>query len=330
MTSTTPLLSPRAHARIRAVSTLTTILVALAAAVLSWHGLTLLGHQAGFGQLSVLLPIVIDGAMVGGAVHVLHASLTGVSTRWGWGMTLVGVAISTWGNVASAPQSGISAGIVHAVPPLALAAMVEATMRIIRHGITVGAAAQTPTSSSTPASAATAPTGQRPAPTPVPPTPPAPATRPAPSKPRASDLAATASSARVTPAAGGAAVRPTTPALPTEPVPEPVRREVVPAPALARPEPSSARTATAATPPLGLRAVPTPTLPAELEDLAAWVRAEISAGQTASAQRAVDAGIAASLSTAKRRLRALRDLDAAAFEAVPVARDEPQARVAGA
>lgn len=315
MTSTTPLLSPRAHARIRAVSTLTTILVALAAAVLSWHGLTLLGHQAGFGQLSVLLPIVIDGAMVGGAVHVLHASLTGVSTRWGWGwgMTLVGVAISTWGNVASAPQSGISAGIVHAVPPLALAAMVEATMRIIRHGITVGAAAQTPTSSSTPASAATAPTGQRPAPTPVPLSPPAPASRPAPSTPRASDLAVTASSARVTPAA-----------------PAPVRREVVPAPALARPEPLSARTATAATPPLGLRAVPTPTLPAELEDLAAWVRAEISAGQTASAQRAVDAGVVASLSTAKRRLRALRDLDAAAFETAPVTRDEPQVRVAGA
>lgn len=325
MTSTSQL-SVRAHARIRAVSTVTTILVALAAAVLSWHGLTLLGHQAGFGQLSVLLPIVIDGAMVGGAVHVLHASLTGVSTRWGWGMTLVGVAISTWGNVASAPTSGISAGIVHAVPPLALAAMVEATMRIIRHGITVGAAAQAATAPASSTTTAPRAVGERPAPAPVPPTPPAPATRPAPTSPRTADLSAQAAAPRtaVPSEVAGAAV-----AAPAQPV-VPARRDLEPAPALSRPAPTVAPKTVPMRATTGLRAVPTPSLPDELVDLAAWVRAEISAGRTASAQRAVDSELAASLSTAKRRLRALRELDADAFEAAPAAPAEPRARVAGA
>lgn len=326
MTSTTQLLSPRAHSRIRAVSTLTTILVALAAAVLSWHGLTLLGRQAGFGRLSVLLPIVIDGAMVGGAVHVLHASLTGVSTRWGWGMTLVGVAISTWGNVASAPQPGISAGIVHAVPPLALAAMVEATMRIIRHGITVGAAMQVAAPSPATVSTAQAPDrGARPAPTPVPPTPPAPGSQPVPRTSATVDLAAPA---RTSTAAVEPTVRPAGPAAPVEPA----RRD--PAPVLERPAPATSPGAPPTSGPVtsrpGLRAVPTPALPAELVDLAAWVRAEMSGGRTASAQRAVEAGLAASLSTAKRRLRALRELDETAFEVEQAGCEEMPARVAGA
>ncbi len=299
-------ISTRAHSRIRAVSTFTTIVVALAAAVLSWHGLTLLGQQAGFGSLSMLLPIVIDGAMVGGAVHVLHASLTGVSTRWGWGMTLVGVAISTWGNVVSAPQSGFSSAIVHAVPPLALAAMVEATMRIIRHGIANQDLAE-------PARAALLARESGPVePTvPVPPTPPAPKA-PVP-RPRttSSDLVSAPVSATPSPAG--------------------VRSEVF------APEPARARTVSQATPgasaaPVGprvpLRAVPAPVPSSDLDELASWMREEVAAGRTPSAARAFEAGLATSLSTAKRRIASVRSEHAHLLE-MPAAAQVSASRVVG-
>lgn len=128
-------ISSAADRRIRRVSTGATVVVALSAAVLSWRGLTMLGHSAGLGSLAVLLPLVIDGFMLVGALHVLHSELTGVSTAWGWTMTLAGVILSTWGNVASASVTTPASAIVHAIPALALAATVEATMRIIRRGI---------------------------------------------------------------------------------------------------------------------------------------------------------------------------------------------------
>lgn len=139
---TAPRISSSADRRIRYVSTGATVVVALSAAVLSWRGLTMLGHNAGLGDLAVLLPLVIDGFMLVGALHVLHSELTGVSTVWGWTMTLAGVTLSTWGNVAAAPATTPASAIVHAVPALALAATVEATMRIIRRGIGEGAEGQ--------------------------------------------------------------------------------------------------------------------------------------------------------------------------------------------
>lgn len=117
-------------------SSAVTVLVACACAVLSWHGLTMLGESVGMGALALLLPVVIDGSMLVGTLHVLHASLSGLSTAWGWTMTMAGVTLSTWGNVMSAPELTWTSAIVHAVPSLALAVSVEASMRIIRHGIT--------------------------------------------------------------------------------------------------------------------------------------------------------------------------------------------------
>ncbi|NKX94251.1 DUF2637 domain-containing protein [Sanguibacter hominis ATCC BAA-789] len=136
-------ISKVADRRIGAVATTTTVIVALAAAVLSWHGLTMLGQNAGLGGLAVLLPLVIDGTMLVGTLHVLHSEHTGMSTRFGWGLTMAGVVLSTWGNIAGATTTTIASTIVHAVPALALAASVEATMRIIRRRVHEAARATT-------------------------------------------------------------------------------------------------------------------------------------------------------------------------------------------
>ena len=128
--------APKTHDRIRLTVTVVTILVAACSATLSWHGLTQLGRHAGLGALAVFLPIVIDGSMLVGALHVRYSGLTGRSTKLGWTMTLCGLALSVWGNVAGAPDLSAASAIVHAVPAVALAASIEATMQITRQRAT--------------------------------------------------------------------------------------------------------------------------------------------------------------------------------------------------
>lgn len=136
------LLTPSAHRRIQAVASISTVVVALCAAAISWSGLAALGRAAGMETLSVLLPIVIDGGMVVGSLHVLHSNLAGVSARWGWLMTGVGAGLSVWGNVAGSTVGGLTAAITHLIAPLVLVATVEASMRIIRHSVAATAAAE--------------------------------------------------------------------------------------------------------------------------------------------------------------------------------------------
>lgn len=137
----TSILTNRADMIIKRVSTFALVVVALAAGALSWSGLTALGDQAGI-QFPILLPLVIDGAMLAGALGVLHAGLAGVSARWGWGMTIAGVIVSTWGNIVGSPEPGLVAAGVHSLPAIVLAACVEQQMRLTRHGIAAQAAAE--------------------------------------------------------------------------------------------------------------------------------------------------------------------------------------------
>lgn len=136
----TSILTNRADTIIKRVSTLALVIVALASGALSWSGLTALGEAAGIAY-PILLPLVIDGAMLAGALGVLHAGLAGVSARFSWGMTIIGVIVSTWGNVAGSPESGFTASLVHSLPALVLAACVEQQMRLVRSGIAAQAAA---------------------------------------------------------------------------------------------------------------------------------------------------------------------------------------------
>lgn len=133
-TKATPIqgLSPKAETAIRRLSTFTVFVLATGAAVLSFSGLQTLGVNAGFDpQLAWLLPLIVDGMVLTGSLGVVSASLVGISTWYPWTLTIIGVIISVWGNVASAPDDPVSKA-VHAIAPLTFALSVEGMLRIYR------------------------------------------------------------------------------------------------------------------------------------------------------------------------------------------------------
>jgi len=123
----------------RRFASLPLLVVFITALTLSWHGLAALGASAGIGGLSWLLPLVIDGTTLSGALAVVVATASGTSTRFGWALMLGGAAVSTYGNVAASPVSGFTAALTHAAAPLALALTLEAWLRTVRHDIALKA-----------------------------------------------------------------------------------------------------------------------------------------------------------------------------------------------
>lgn len=118
-------------------------IVALASAVLSWSGLTYLAVQADVpAHLAFLLPLSIDGSLVLGASLVIHGSLAGYGTGFGWLMTAFGVTLSIWGNIAAVSAHSLQSQVVHAIAPVCLFLSIEGLIRIIRHRITVSMEAQ--------------------------------------------------------------------------------------------------------------------------------------------------------------------------------------------
>lgn len=131
-------LSPRADRWIRRISTGAVIVLAIAAAILSYAGLVRLAEQAQIThRLSWLLPVVVDGLTLVGGLQVLHSVLAGVRSWYGWLLTLLGVACSVSGNVAASPPELLSR-CVHAAPPIVLALSLEAVLRISRHRAVAG------------------------------------------------------------------------------------------------------------------------------------------------------------------------------------------------
>lgn len=119
----------------RRVAGIPLVLVFIASLTLSWAGLTALGVRAGFGGISWLLPLVIDGTVMAGALSIVVATEHQTSTRFGWSVMIGGAAVSTYGNVAGADGSGWTAGFTHAIAPLALALTLEAWLRTVRRDI---------------------------------------------------------------------------------------------------------------------------------------------------------------------------------------------------
>lgn len=131
-TSPIPGLSRRAERTIQRLSTLTVVVVALGAAILSFSGLQTLAVVHGFDpRVAWLLPVIVDGTVLTGSLGVVAAGLVGIRTWYPWLLTLFGVAVSVWGNVASAPQDLVSQA-VHAIAPLTFALSVEGMLRIYR------------------------------------------------------------------------------------------------------------------------------------------------------------------------------------------------------
>lgn len=134
MASNNPIqgLSPKTETAIRRLSTVTVFILAAAAAVLSFQGLQTLAVKSGFDpMLAWLLPVIVDGMVLTGSLGVVAASLVGIKTWYPWTLTITGVIISVWGNVASAPDDYVSKA-VHAIAPLTFALSVEGMLRIYR------------------------------------------------------------------------------------------------------------------------------------------------------------------------------------------------------
>ena len=130
-------LSPLGAQRIRRVTIVTVLVLAAAAAVMSFAGLRELAILAGYPpELAWLLPLVIDGLVVTGSLGVVAASLVGIPTWYPWMLTWLGVIASVVGNVAVAEDDFLSRA-VHATPPLAFALAVEGLVRIYRVGAVV-------------------------------------------------------------------------------------------------------------------------------------------------------------------------------------------------
>lgn len=110
--------------------------VSLSSFSLSFAGVQSLGIAAGYNiWLASLLPICLDGLVLAGSIVILDAEVRGLSKRYGWLITLVGVSASVGVNIASAMSSGITAQLVHALPPVVLALTLEAWLATMRGSV---------------------------------------------------------------------------------------------------------------------------------------------------------------------------------------------------
>jgi len=136
------LLTPHADRVTRRISITAAALVALAACVLSFRGLQMLGAQSGFGSLSALFPIALDGMMLIGIMLTLRCSLLHVSTKYGWSLTLIGVAASVAGNIAGSNVQSNQALITHGSVPLIYMLSLEALFLVIKRDVIRESAAE--------------------------------------------------------------------------------------------------------------------------------------------------------------------------------------------
>jgi hypothetical protein len=125
-------LAPRTERLLQRASSLAVMVLAVGAAVLSFSGLQDLAISAGFSPLVAwLLPVIVDGMVLTGSLGVVASGLAGIGTWYSWLLTLLGVVVSVWGNVAAAPSDLVSQ-LVHAIAPVTFALSVEGMVRIYR------------------------------------------------------------------------------------------------------------------------------------------------------------------------------------------------------
>lgn len=125
-------LAPRTERLLQRASSIAVLVLAIGAAVLSFSGLQDLAISAGFDPMVAwLLPVIVDGMVLTGSLGVVASGLAGIGTWYSWLLTILGVIISVWGNVAAAPNDLVSQ-LVHAIAPLTFALSVEGMVRIYR------------------------------------------------------------------------------------------------------------------------------------------------------------------------------------------------------
>lgn len=108
------------------------VILALAAAILSYSALKQLAVQSGIEpMLSYLFPLVLDGLILSGTLLVLYFAVRGVRSKFGIFLTLLGVAASIAGNVAVSDHDIIHQ-MVHGAPALVLFLSLKALTILLR------------------------------------------------------------------------------------------------------------------------------------------------------------------------------------------------------
>lgn len=119
--------------RIRIVASVTVVLLALCAGILSYDSLRILAIEAGISPLlAILFPITIDGLILSGSLLLLFYANKGRTTVYGFLLTALGVVASIAGNVAVSDNTLISQ-LVHATSPVVLFLSLEALTTLLRH-----------------------------------------------------------------------------------------------------------------------------------------------------------------------------------------------------
>lgn len=118
--------------KIRIATSVTVIVLALCAGILSYDALRNLAVQAGIPPLlAILFPITIDGLILSGSLLMLFFANKGKRSAYGFFLTALGVVSSVAGNVAVSVDTLVSQ-LVHATSPVVLFLSIEALTILLR------------------------------------------------------------------------------------------------------------------------------------------------------------------------------------------------------
>lgn len=118
--------------KIRVATSVTVVILALCAGVLSYDALRNLAVQAGIPSfLAILFPITIDGLILSGSLLMLFFANKGKRSAYGFFLTALGVVSSVAGNVAVSVDTLVSQ-LVHATSPVVLFLSIEALTILLR------------------------------------------------------------------------------------------------------------------------------------------------------------------------------------------------------
>lgn len=118
--------------KIRVATSVTVVILALCAGILSYDALRNLAVQAGIPPLlAILFPITIDGLILSGSLLMLFFANKGKRSAYGFFLTALGVISSVAGNVAVSVDNLVSQ-LVHATSPVVLFLSIEALTILLR------------------------------------------------------------------------------------------------------------------------------------------------------------------------------------------------------
>ncbi len=117
---------------IRLVGLISVALVALVAAIVSYTHIQTVAERAGQGWASWLLPLSVDGLLVGASLVVYVRRQSGRA----WLAVIAGLLVSLAANLAAAEPT-LTSRLVSAWPAIALALSYETLLTLVRHQPTV-------------------------------------------------------------------------------------------------------------------------------------------------------------------------------------------------